>query len=222
MTQPLPTLLVPLRNRRQLFEIYYHREGQDGVFVAGEVDFRVGEQLFVELNFLEEQRAFRIKGAVSWRRMATGRTSLQAGVGVAFASTERATRDLILDFARGREISFTAREAQRLPVSMNIAYSSDAHFLTDIVDDLSVGGVFIATDNILEIGSELDIKLRPPGHLLGLRVKGQVAWTSKHGQRRGMGIRFIFASERQRRQLTHVVEKLRANIIKEMRIQVPR
>lgn len=222
MTAALPTLLVPLRNRSQLFDVYYHQDDRDGVFVEGEVNFQVGEPLFVEINFLEEQRAFRIKGSVSWRRLSTGRHNLIAGIGVSFDEEERSTRDLILEFAHGREIVFTARESQRLPASMSISYSSDSQFLTDIVDDLSAGGVFIASDEVLEKGTELEIKLRPPGYLLGLRVKGQVAWTSTAGSRRGMGIKFIFESERKRRQLAQVVEKLRAGIIKEMRFQVPR
>lgn len=213
---------MPLRNRSQLFEVYYHQDGQDGVFVEGEVDFRVGEVLFVEINFLEEQRAFRIKGSVSWRRLASGRQNLTPGIGVSFDEKERGTRDLILDFARGREITFTARESQRLPASMSISYASDSQFLTDMVDDFSAGGVFIATDEVLDKGTELEIKLRPPGYLLGLKVKGQVAWTARFGARRGMGIKFIFENDRKRRQVAQVVEKLRAGIIKGMRIQVPR
>ncbi len=222
MQPSVPTLLVPLRNRRQLFEVYYHRDGSDGVFIAGEVEFAVGESLFVELNFLEEQRAFRLKGSVRWRRVASGRSSLPPGIGVEFEDSERATRDLVLDFARGREVEFTVRDSHRLPVSLNISYASDSRFLTDVADDFSAGGVFITTDEVLEPGTELEIKLKPPGHLMGLRLKGQVAWVSRTGPRQGMGIKFIFESERKRRQVEQVVENLKSSIIRSMRIQVPR
>jgi uncharacterized protein (TIGR02266 family) len=218
----VPTLLVPLRNRRQLFEVYYHRDGANGIFVAGEADFAVGDTLYVEINFLEEQRAFRLKGTVRWRRLHSGRSSLPPGLGVEFDDGERQTRDLVLDFARGREVEFTVRASHRLPVAIQIAYASDARFLTDVSDDLSAGGLFIATDDVLPKGTELELKLKPPGHLLGLRLRGSVAWVSLRGERRGMGIKFLFDNPRQQRQVEAVVDKLKSRIIRGMKIQVPR
>jgi type IV pilus assembly protein PilZ len=217
-----PTLLVPLRNRRQLFEVYYHRDGANGVFVQGEASFEVGDVLYIELNFLEEQKAFRLKGTVRWRRMPSGRSSLPAGIGVEFDDSERQTRDLVLDFARGREVEFTVRGSHRLPVAISIAYASDSRFLTDMSDDLSAGGLFIATDAVLDVGTQLELKLKPPGHLLGLRLRGSVAWVSLRGARRGMGIQFLFDSDRKRRQVEAIVDKLKSSIIRDMRIQVPR
>ncbi|MFH1810160.1 MAG: TIGR02266 family protein [Pseudomonadota bacterium] len=222
MTTQIPTLLVPLRNRHQLFEVYYHRDGADGVFVQGEVAFDVGEMLYIEINFLEEQKAFRLKGSVRWRRVRSGRSSMPPGIGVEFDDGERQARDLVLDFARGREVDFTVRASHRLPVALSISYASDSRFLSDMADDLSVGGVFIATDNVLDVGTELELKLKPPGYLMGLRLRGTVAWASKSGARRGMGVKFQFGNQRQRRKIEDIVDKLKDSIIKDMRIQVPR
>jgi len=222
MTDKVPTLIVPLRNRVQLFEHYFHRDGDDGLFVPGEVSFKVGEPIFLELSFLEEQRSFRIRGTVSWRRLSKDRQRLPPGIGVAFDPAERETRDLILEYARGREVSFTVRGSHRYPVTMQIAYASDSQFLTDVADDLSLGGVFIRTDNLLEPGTILNLKLKPPGYLLGMRLKGVVVWISKKASRRGMGLKFIFDSERKKRQVEGMIEQLKAAIIKEMRMQAPR
>lgn len=217
-----PTLIVPLRNRTQMFEHYFHRDGSDGIFVPGEINFEVGEKLFLEINFLEEQRSYRIRGVVQWRRLKTRRLSLLPGIGVEFDSNERATRDMILDFARGRELEFTSRSSHRIPVTLQISYASDSRFLTDVADDLSLGGLFITTDKPLEVGTILNLKLKPPGYLMGIRVKGVVAWISDRASRSGMGIKFIFESERKKRKVESVVDNLKATIIKEMSIQVPR
>jgi len=222
MTEKVPILIVPLRNRVHLFEHYFHRDGADGIFVPGETAFNVGEPIYLELNFLEEQHSFRILGTVAWRRLTSRRAQLPAGIGVEFDVAERETRDLILEFARGREVSFTVRSSHRYPVTMQIAYASDSQFLSDVADDLSLGGLFIRAENLLEPGTILNLKLKPPGYLLGLRLKGVVVWVSKKKIRRGMGIKFIFDSERRKRQVESMVEELKATIIREKGIQVNR
>jgi len=221
MKQP-PTLMVPLRNRSQWFEYYYHREGSDGIFVPGDLDFGVGETLYVDLNFLEEQRSFRIRGAVTWRRVRSGRPALKPGIGVEFDASERATRDKVLEFAAGRAVDFTLRTTHRIPVTLQLSYRSDSQFLRDVADDVSAGGLFITSERLLDVGTIINLKLKPPRYLLGVKVKGVVAWLSRRKTRHGMGIRFLFENERSRRQIEKLVERLKASIIRDMRIRVPR
>ncbi|MBN2358685.1 MAG: hypothetical protein JXR83_04480, partial [Deltaproteobacteria bacterium] len=159
MRQP-PTLMVPLRNRSQWFEHYYHREGSDGVFVPGSLDFAVGEPIYLEINFLEEQRSFRIRGAVRWRRVRSGRPALKPGIGVEFEASERPIRDKVLEFAAGRAVDFKVRAAHRIPVTLQLSYSSDSQFLSDIADDVSAGGLFIASDRVLDVGTIVNLKLK--------------------------------------------------------------
>jgi hypothetical protein len=62
--------------------------------------------------------------------------------------------------------------------------------------DLSLRGVYVATDVLPEIGAELDVCFTVPGNVRELILKGTVAWVQReqthpvHGLPQGYGIRF--------------------------------
>ena len=62
--------------------------------------------------------------------------------------------------------------------------------------DLSLRGVYVATEVLLEVGAELDVRFAVPGNVRELVLRGAVAWVQReqthpvHGLPRGYGIRF--------------------------------
>jgi Tfp pilus assembly protein PilZ len=62
--------------------------------------------------------------------------------------------------------------------------------------DLSLRGVYVATDTLPEVGAELDVCFTVPGNVRELELNGTVAWVQReqthpvHGLPRGYGIRF--------------------------------
>lgn len=62
--------------------------------------------------------------------------------------------------------------------------------------DLSLRGVYVATDELPAAGEELRIRFQVPGNIKELSIPGLVAWVQSetthpvHGLPRGFGVRF--------------------------------
>ena len=186
----------------------FTRNGPRGVlFIETGRQMELAEQVLVVIEFPAEKRSFRLQGKVIARRRSS-RESLPPGAHVEFPADENPTLQLVLDHAEGKEIDFIDRRGKRMPCSFVVSYRSDEDFVREFAEDIGEGGTFIRADDIFEVGTEVECRLKPPGYLMGLKIKGRVAWVKKTGQPKGMGVEFIFASERQRKKVREVVKKL--------------
>jgi len=73
--------------------------------------------------------------------------------------------------------------------------SSDSNVFTGFSTNLGEGGVFVATLNLLPVGTPVDLTFSLPGNTR-LRVKGEVRWTREIDDRvpdvfPGVGVRFV-------------------------------
>lgn len=206
----LPTIVLELANRSAYLDSYYHQNDPGGVFVPGDITLEPGTEVQLELVFAREHRTFRCRGVVRWRRAQRAR-NLAPGLGIDFLDSEKNTRDLLLEFARGRSIKLFTRRDRRLPVKLEVHYATHSVFLADVTDDFSEGGMFVRTGDLLDVGTPLRIKLKPPGHLFAIRLRGEVAWQKSDG-RRGFGVRFLFDKPSVRRKVAGLVARLREQV----------
>jgi uncharacterized protein (TIGR02266 family) len=210
--------MLPLRNHQAFLEHYFHQGGHGGVFVAGNIHLELGEEVDLEVSFSEEQAVFRAQGMVRWKRQSV-RKDLPPGIGIEFAEWEKATRDMLLDFARGKSVVLTHRETRRFPIMVEVRYKSDSVFVTDITDDLSEDGAFIVTDQLLDVGTQFELKWRLPGQLLPFKVKAKVVWQRTEG-RPGIGVRFIFDKPAQRDKVSRQLAKVKERLIADLKIHI--
>ena len=92
-----------------------------------------------------------------------------------------------------------ARNHRRIPVRTEITLESENNFFTGFSADLSEGGVFVATGNLLTVGQEVDLELMLPGTAT-VRVHGLVRWVREPDPKNpslqpGMGIEFLNLDE---------------------------
>lgn len=85
------------------------------------------------------------------------------------------------------------RVSPRAEVEVDIGFQSETNFFVGVAGDLSDGGIFIATAELLPIGTDLTIAMvLPGGH--HITAHGKVAWTRTPtpGMKSvpGMGVRF--------------------------------
>ena len=86
------------------------------------------------------------------------------------------------------------RDVQRVAIEADIGFQSDSNFFTGFSEDISAGGVFIATFEILAIGSILQVNFTmPDGYLIS--TPGIVRWVREYNElaedaEPGMGIQF--------------------------------
>jgi uncharacterized protein (TIGR02266 family) len=86
------------------------------------------------------------------------------------------------------------RAAPRLPIEAEVGLQSETNFFTGFTEDISTGGIFIATYDTKEIGERLDLSFTlPDGHLIN--APGIVRWVREFNELTpdtipGMGIQF--------------------------------
>ncbi len=219
-----PQLLLPLRNRAAFLDQFFAKGEQGGLFVPGELEVALGEEVDVELQFLDEGVRFHIRAMVKWKRGPPGRRSLPPGIGIEFLASDRRTQEQLLRFAEGREsVSHVARDSRRYALQVDVRITGAAGELSGTTDDISEGGCFVLSDVNLDVGTALDIRLRAAGSLFGwLTVPAVVAWRREQSGRDGMGLQFQFGTERARRKVRKIVALLKERNVRELQILTPR
>lgn len=102
----------------------------------------------------------------------------------------------------------------RAPIELKVEYKRLNTFFADYTKNISRGGTFIKTPRPLPIGTEFVFKLTVPTLPEPVELKGQVTWLMTQEQAGGgggdpgMGIRFIFENDEQRKAFEAAVEKL--------------
>ena len=94
----------------------------------------------------------------------------------------------------------------RFPWVLRVDYPDQQRCL-DATENLSSGGLFIQTDQALEVGKEVPLSLSFPGLLDRIQIVGTVAWVrpARGEERAGVGIRV--EREEDRKHLAELVRK---------------
>jgi uncharacterized protein (TIGR02266 family) len=102
------------------------------------------------------------------------------------------------------------RQFLRLPTHIRIEIGSGANLQAATVKDVSQGGLFIALQRPLDVGSRVSLTLAPPDGMEPIEVTGRVAWirpARSGGQPAGMGVEFDRQGERQRELIRQWIER---------------
>jgi uncharacterized protein (TIGR02266 family) len=209
-----PTVLVPLRESRTFLEHYFNKGGIGGVFVNGNLKLTSAEEVDLEFAFAKEQITVHARGVIRWKRL-TGKRNLPAGVGVEFLPSERRTRDLLLEFAEGRQVTFTRRRSRRYPAMIEIDYARDSVFVADVTDDLSREGASVLTDHPVQVGEVVHLRLRAPGESVPIELSAEVRWQRTEG-RRCFGVRFIFDSPGSEERIHSLIERIKRQVAQDL------
>lgn len=110
------------------------------------------------------------------------------------------------------------REFPRAPIELKVEYKKLNTFFADYTKNICQGGTFIKTRKPLAVGTEFVFKLVVPKLEQELALRGEVRWVVKEGEppppgidpdhEPGMGIRFLYADDAERRRIETIVEKL--------------
>jgi type IV pilus assembly protein PilZ len=105
------------------------------------------------------------------------------------------------------------RTAPRGPIRLRVDYERMNAFFADYTKNISNGGTFIKTSRPLPVGTRFLFALAVPALSEPVTLDGEVTWVLKEedaaeGREPGMGIRFVFGSERQRSEFETLVEGL--------------
>lgn len=86
------------------------------------------------------------------------------------------------------------RKYERKDINLDVSLFSDSNFYAGFTENLSAGGVFIATHNLLKIGEKIDITITMPNDKK-IVAHGIVRWLREYNEASdsppGMGIQFL-------------------------------
>ncbi len=117
------------------------------------------------------------------------------------------------------------RAHARRHIELKVEYKRLNAFFSDYTKNISKGGTFIRTTKPLDVGTEFVFKLFVPKLEEPLRIRGQVKWVITEDDcarardaggggggdaslEPGMGIRFIYRDDEERREVERTVERL--------------
>lgn len=96
----------------------------------------------------------------------------------------------------------------RFTTSTAIAFSSEGDFLFATISNISSSGVFIKTEALLPVATELALRIRLPEDLETMDIEGRVVWAKQASSASpaGMGVEFIRMSYAHKRRINAFVE----------------
>jgi len=113
-----------------------------------------------------------------------------------------------------KEYADERRDDLRVPTVLKVSYASPKEFVENYLHNLSLGGLFIETDDPLSVGEKTDLKIFLPDKEKELEVTGEVVWvrtepevTPEGTQPAGMGIRFLNLSKETRERIIGVLSR---------------
>lgn len=110
------------------------------------------------------------------------------------------------------------RQLPRLSTNIEVDYASENTFLFAYITDISSMGIFVKTDDPADVGTEIQLKFAPPndvqdrmrGPAEALELRGRVVWKNmgEGGGNKGMGVKFIDLTPKQRSVLLDLVRAI--------------
>lgn len=87
------------------------------------------------------------------------------------------------------------RASPRYGVELDVSLGSDHNFYAGFIENMSAGGVFVATHMIKPVGETLELSIHLPDSDIVVRGVGEVRWIREYSEASnvppGMGVRFV-------------------------------
>jgi uncharacterized protein (TIGR02266 family) len=89
------------------------------------------------------------------------------------------------------------RASERYDLEIKVDLESEHNFYTGLTQNISAGGLFIATHHLRRIGDRITLKFQLPGSDASVEVETEVRWIRENSALNraegstGMGVRFI-------------------------------
>jgi uncharacterized protein (TIGR02266 family) len=110
-----------------------------------------------------------------------------------------------------------SRESVRVPLDLNVDFESRGEVKKCLMKNLSTGGIFVATESPLPLGTPFNVRIRIEDTGEEIELPGEVvsvgASANLSEEKHGMGIRFIHLSEAQCEKIAEFSEQAMRKVI---------
>jgi Tfp pilus assembly protein PilZ len=202
---PIKVVTVHLKDGAELLARFQSTGHRDEIFVPEALDAAVGEHVLLDFYFDHSGYAFRVSGEVISRRL-TRSENLSPGARIALSREDEAPiRQMILAHARGQDIEYRPRTGVRVLCRFPVRVIHRRPARGEVVD-LSPGGARVVGVDPAPLGSELELKLYPPGTLFALSIVGKVVW--ERADPAAMGVEFRLDKPRLKKKIRDLCDRL--------------
>jgi uncharacterized protein (TIGR02266 family) len=115
--------------------------------------------------------------------------------------------------AKVAENQQNVRASERYDLEIKVDLESEHNFYTGLTQNISAGGLFIATHHLRRIGDRITLKFQLPGSDQAIEIETEVRWIRENSAltradgATGMGVRFINLSP----EATAAIQKFLSN-----------
>jgi uncharacterized protein (TIGR02266 family) len=190
------------------------RLSSEGVFVRGVVTPREGAAIALQLTLPGAPQPVDARGTVT-ERVAPDNKGKEAGFWVRFDTLTPQGRELLASLVRDRGTSpGGARAFARVPTRMQVGWSSPREFLVAYSENISRGGIFVATPSPPALGEVVELLLELPDGQGPARTNAEVIQrippeqAAQSKRQAGAGLQFVGADDEFRRRLDECMDHL--------------
>lgn len=184
--------------RNELKDRYIPVLGEGGLFISTVDPLPVGSLLDLEIELTSKGIRLPIKGAVVWVNQ--GEDPAKRGMGIKFTDMtyeqKQAVYSLVDDTLRQHLLE--RRRFARLDAHLDVQFIYAEGFFELKTDDLSLGGMFIATEHLIPVGEKIRVVLHLPSSTPAVKATCEVVRVVDEpgpGQAAGLGVRFLSMDE---------------------------
>lgn len=216
MAETLP-VVVPVRysGGGLTMQTTSSRLGADGVFVRGVVTPKDGAQVALQITLPGTTRPVDAVGTVT-ERVTPGSKGKEAGFYVRFDQLSDESRALLEALISERSAVGAAgkRAFARVPAHLKVSWPSPREFLVAYAENISMGGMFVMTQDPPPLHEVVDLSLELPDGPAPAKTKAEViqrittAEAKGLGRHPGAGLQFVGSDDEFRRRLDLCMENL--------------
>lgn len=170
-------LKARFKDKDAFLEAYSEEIPGGAIFCSTTTPLEPEDRVVVEINFPELPNKMLVRGTVvSWRN-ALPRLRVRAGAVVAFDDTEEETRVFLLGVAAGQHQDAIKRRHARVPVELEVKWrpTDSADLQTGRLNDISIGGAQLLTEETLAPEDDIVVELVAPGGATSISIAGKVS-----------------------------------------------
>lgn len=190
--------------RREEWGLHRDSRKENILFCPTEDPPNTGARMTVDVVFSDGPR-FVVRGRVVWRRPGSDRRVL-AGVGVEVDRQYEATLRYLHSWSSG-EIP-ERRVYPRLPIRLRVTYGVHGQRRINFTRDLSAGGVYIHSSQLVGPNEPIHVGLAPPSGSEPVPLVGHVTRCDDLDDGTGMAVQLDFSTPATQRQFAFFVAEL--------------
>ncbi len=187
-----------------------------GLLIQADEVLEPGSRLTIPLR-LHSNVVHPLHGRVKWAKLGSNTVAgekIPGNMGVELAAVPVEYLWAVADMRKFMETHTPRRPEERYEVYQKVRFKSGDTFLTEYTQNLSRGGMYLATEREFKKGTVIRSQLEIPGIPEPLEIEGQVSYildeamAAERGRTRGVGVRFINMTEEVQSMLHHYIQRL--------------